>query len=106
MCSHEFGAERRIRPARAAAGGRFAICDCLRPSGEGNWAREGFLAARLNLKTQRGYIDVDEHFQTSLPGVYAGGDCIRTHGAASTVMAVQDGKLAARAIHERLVGNG
>jgi len=37
------------------------------------------LAARLNLKTQRGYIDVDEHFQTSLPGVYAGGDCIRTH---------------------------
>jgi len=25
--SHEFGAERRIRPARAAAGGRFAICD-------------------------------------------------------------------------------
>jgi len=27
-------------------------------------------------------------------------------GAASTVMAVQDGKLAARAIHERLVGRG
>jgi dihydropyrimidine dehydrogenase (NAD+) subunit PreT len=64
------------------------------------------LAARLNLKTQKGYIDVDEHFQTSLPGVYAGGDCIRARGAASTVMAVQDGKLAARAIHERLVGNG
>src|SRR5258705_14025048 len=42
MCSHEFGAERRIRPARAAAGGRFAICDCRRPSCEGNWAREGF----------------------------------------------------------------
>ena len=64
------------------------------------------LAARLNLKTQRGYIEVDGKFQTSLPGVYAGGDCIRWNGAASTVMAVQDGKLAARAIHERLVGNG
>ena len=64
------------------------------------------LAARLNLKTLKGFIDVDEHFQSSLPGVYAGGDCIRARGAASTVMAVQDGKLAARAIHERLVGNG
>jgi dihydropyrimidine dehydrogenase (NAD+) subunit PreT len=64
------------------------------------------LAARLNLKTQKGYIEVDEKFQTTLPGVYAGGDCIRWNGAASTVMAVQDGKLAARAIHERLVGNG
>jgi len=64
------------------------------------------LAARLNLKTQKGYIAVDEILQTSLPGVYAGGDCIRAFGSASTVMAVQDGKLAARAIHERLVGHG
>ena len=40
--------------------------------------------------------------QTSAPRVYAGGDCIRVKGAASTVMAVQDGKLAATAIHERL----
>jgi dihydropyrimidine dehydrogenase (NAD+) subunit PreT len=64
------------------------------------------LAARLNLKTQKGFVEVDAKFQTSLPGVYAGGDCIRWRGAASTVMAVQDGKLAARAIHERLVGHG
>jgi len=58
------------------------------------------------LKTVKGYIEVDDRFQTSLPGVYAGGDCIRARGAASTVMAVQDGKLAARSIHERVVGNG
>ena len=45
-------------------------------------------------------------FETSLPGIYAGGDCIRARGAASTVMAVQDGKLAAPAIHERLVAHG
>jgi dihydropyrimidine dehydrogenase (NAD+) subunit PreT len=64
------------------------------------------LASRLNLKLQRGYIAVDETLQTSMPGVYAGGDCVRAIGAASTVMAVQDGKLAARAIHERLVGHG
>lgn len=64
------------------------------------------LAAKLKLKTEKGFIQVNPAFETSLPGVYAGGDCIRAHGAASTVMAVQDGKLAARAIHERLVGNG
>jgi dihydropyrimidine dehydrogenase (NAD+) subunit PreT len=64
------------------------------------------LATQLQLKTQRGFIQVDDTFETSLPGVYAGGDCIRARGAASTVMAVQDGKLAAREIHERLVGRG
>jgi glutamate synthase (NADPH/NADH) small chain len=64
------------------------------------------LASLLKLKTGKGYIQVDPTFETSLPGIYAGGDCIRARGAASTVMAVQDGKLAARAIHERLVGHG
>jgi glutamate synthase (NADPH/NADH) small chain len=64
------------------------------------------LAAQLKLKTEKGFIEVRANFETSLPGVYAGGDCIRARGAASTVMAVQDGKLAARAIHERLVARG
>jgi glutamate synthase (NADPH/NADH) small chain len=64
------------------------------------------LAVRLKLETEKGFIHVNEKFETSLPGVYAGGDCIRARGAASTVMAVQDGKLAARAIHERLVARG
>ena len=64
------------------------------------------LASQLKLKTKKEFIQVDVNFETSLPGVYAGGDCIRACGAASTVMAVQDGKLAARAIHERLVARG
>jgi dihydropyrimidine dehydrogenase (NAD+) subunit PreT len=64
------------------------------------------LAAQLKFKTEKGFIQVNAEFETNLPGVYAGGDCIRARGAASTVMAVQDGKLAARAIHERLVGRG
>jgi len=64
------------------------------------------LAAQLNLKTDQGFIQVDAKFETNLPGVYAGGDCVRAHGAASTVMAVQDGKMAARSIHERLLANG
>ncbi len=61
-----------------------------------------WLATLLGLKTRKGFIEVDEHFETSLPGVYALGDCIRAHGAASTVMAVQDGKLAAAAIGQKL----
>jgi dihydropyrimidine dehydrogenase (NAD+) subunit PreT len=64
------------------------------------------LAAMLKLKTVKGFIQVNEKFETSSEGVYAGGDCIRARGAASTVMAVQDGKLAARSIHERLVARG
>jgi dihydropyrimidine dehydrogenase (NAD+) subunit PreT len=64
------------------------------------------LASQLKLKTEKGFIEVTADFETSLPGVYAGGDCIRARGAASTVMAVQDGKLAARSIHERLVPGG
>ena len=64
------------------------------------------LASRLKLKTEKGFIQVNAQFETNMPGVYAGGDCIRARGAASTVMAVQDGKLAARSIHERLVARG
>ena len=59
-------------------------------------------AALLGLKTSKGFIAVDAGFQTSLSAVYAIGDCIRSRGAASTVMAVQDGKLAAAAIHQQL----
>jgi dihydropyrimidine dehydrogenase (NAD+) subunit PreT len=60
------------------------------------------IAALLGLETKNGFIAVDSRFQTSKPGVYAIGDCIRSQGAASTVMAVQDGKLAAAAIHHTL----
>jgi glutamate synthase (NADPH/NADH) small chain len=61
------------------------------------------LAAQLGLKTKKGFIDVDAGFQTNVAGIYAIGDCIRSTGVASTVMAVQDGKLAAEAIHQQLV---
>ena len=64
------------------------------------------IAQLLSLKTEKGFIDVNGNFETNSPGIFAGGDCIRARGAASTVMAVQDGKLAARAIHQRLVNHG
>ena len=64
------------------------------------------VASQLKLKTEKGFIQVNANFETSLAGIYAGGDCIRARGSASTVMAVQDGKRAAQAIHERMVENG
>lgn len=60
------------------------------------------LARALGLAIERGFIQVNADFETSIPGVFAGGDCIRSKNAASTVMAVQDGKLAAESIHVRL----
>ena len=50
---------------------------------------------------QSGRIQVDENRRTSLPDVWAGGDCI-LEGENLTVTAVQDGKLAAISIHQYL----
>ncbi len=62
------------------------------------------LAQALNLETKNGYVTVNlETNQTSNPRVYAGGDCVRLVGDASTVMAVQDGKIAAAGIHKMLL---
>ena len=60
------------------------------------------LAALLGIDTIRGFLKVNEEFETNLPNVFAGGDCIRATGSASTVMAVQDGKMAAESIHKKL----
>ena len=60
------------------------------------------LAALLGLATDKGYIQVSGELETTIAGVFAGGDSIRAKGAASTVMAVQDGKLAAESIHRRI----
>ncbi|MEB0208054.1 NAD(P)-dependent oxidoreductase [Pseudomonas sp. CCC3.1] len=49
-------------------------------------------------------ISVDEQLRTSVPGVYAGGDCTSL-GQDLTVQAVQHGKLAAEAIHAQLMLN-
>jgi len=84
------------------------------PSGEGEFVipadqvvkavgqQKPSLAQTLGLEVDRGFIKVNADFETSISGVFAGGDCIRAKNAASTVMAVQDGKLAAAAIHLRL----
>ncbi len=63
------------------------------------------LATAFGLETDKGYIKVNDSLQTSKPNVYAGGDCIRSKGEAMTVTATEDGKIAARHIHQRLSGH-
>lgn len=60
------------------------------------------LAQQLKREGER--IWVDAKLRTSLPGVYAGGDCTAL-GQDLTVQAVQHGKLAAEAIHSQLMSN-
>lgn len=57
------------------------------------------------LELSKGRIVVNAEFETSLRGVWAGGDCVGGK-VDLTVQAVEDGKQAARAIHARLDGNG
>ncbi|MEI7832346.1 MAG: NADPH-dependent glutamate synthase [bacterium] len=49
-----------------------------------------------------GNIIAEENGQTSIPGVYAGGDIVR--GAATVILAMGDGKSSAQAINEYLQG--
>jgi glutamate synthase (NADPH/NADH) small chain len=58
--------------------------------------------AEHGIETDRwGGIMVDEKGQTSTPGIYAGGDCMR--GADLVVTAVYDGREAAKAITKKLL---
>ena len=49
-----------------------------------------------------GYIEVDDNLQTSMPGVFSGGDIVR--GAATVILAMGDGKKAAASIDAYLRG--
>lgn len=57
-------------------------------------------ASELRREGER--IWVDDAWRTSVPGIYAGGDCVQP-GQDLTVQAVQHGKLAAMAIHQDLM---
>ena len=56
------------------------------------------------LTLNRGRLVVDQERRTSLPDVWAGGDCVEG-GQDLTVAAVEDGKVAARSIHQVLTGD-
>ena len=53
------------------------------------------------LAVDKGRIVVNADYETSLPGVYAGGDCVGGK-VDLTVQSVEDGKRAAQAIHQAL----
>jgi dihydropyrimidine dehydrogenase (NAD+) subunit PreT len=55
------------------------------------------------IETKNGRLVVNAEFETSVRGVWAGGDCVGSK-VDLTVQAVEDGKRAARAIHARLGG--
>ena len=61
--------------------------------------------AAASIKLEGGRIAVDQERRTSMPGVWAGGDCV-AGGEDLTVAAAQDGKLAAESIHRALSGSG
>ncbi|MBE0475589.1 MAG: NADPH-dependent glutamate synthase [Coriobacteriia bacterium] len=52
--------------------------------------------------TGRGYVETDEDGATSIPGVYAGGDCVT--GSATVILAMGAGVRAARAMDGWLTG--
>lgn len=61
--------------------------------------------AGAGLALEKGRIAVDATRKTALPGVWAGGDCV-AGGLDLTVAAVEDGKRAARSIHDFLTSSG
>ncbi|MFN0169342.1 MAG: NADPH-dependent glutamate synthase [Bryobacteraceae bacterium] len=56
--------------------------------------------ATPQLITKRGKIVIDQKGETSLPGVFAGGDVVR--GGSTVILAMKDGRLAAEAIDRSL----
>jgi glutamate synthase (NADPH/NADH) small chain len=67
-----------------------------------------FVAAALDgavpaIELSQGRIKVDGERRTTMAGVWAGGDCV-AGGKDLTVVAVEDGKIAAESIHRALMG--
>jgi glutamate synthase (NADPH/NADH) small chain len=88
------GGAARVRPV---AGSEFLIpCDmAIVAVGQARLV-EWLAAAFPGLALDEGRVRTDAQGRTSLPGVYAGGDCV--NGGREVVNAVADGKAAARAI--------
>jgi glutamate synthase (NADPH/NADH) small chain len=68
----------------------------------GQEVRADWLAG-LN-RTKKGFISVDGNFQSSIPGVFAGGDAVSGEG--TVVGSLSHGKRAAHAIHEYIMRKG
>jgi glutamate synthase (NADPH/NADH) small chain len=91
----------RARPA-AIAGSEFIVdCDVV-VIAVGTRANPLLTATCPDLKLNKwGNIIVDDNGMTNLPGVFAGGDIVR--GAATVILAMGDGKRAAKSINQFLL---
>ncbi len=80
---------------RAVPGSNFVLSADMVVKALGQEPLLDLLAALPDLRCERGRIRVDPATgATSVPGLFAGGDCLR--GGGEVVDAVQDGKVAAR----------
>ena len=90
----------RARPVPVAGSEFIVPCDTVVVA-VGTRANPLLTATCPDLKLNKwGNIVVDENGMTSLPGVFAGGDIVR--GAATVILAMGDGKRAARSINSFL----
>jgi len=87
--------------ARPMPGSEFQIpCDMAIVAVGQKKAVDWMAAAFPGIALDRGRVRVDTGGRTSIPGLYAGGDCV--NGGMEVVNAVADGKAAARSIDEDL----
>lgn len=107
----------RTRLVQGEAGGRKAALEVI-PGSEWTMPVDNVIRAigqtkphrtweALGVKTEQGRVVVDpKTLETSLPGVYAIGDCLARSGEATVVDAVAQGKKVAWAIHQQRVQVG
>jgi dihydropyrimidine dehydrogenase (NAD+) subunit PreT len=88
----------RVRPV---AGSNFVLDADMVVKALGQEPLMALMDALPGLRVDKGKIVVDPASgATSIPGLFAGGDCLRNGG--EIVEAVQDGKIAAQGIHETI----
>ncbi len=91
----------RTSPVRGVPGSEFVLAADMVVKALGQEHLLDLLSALPGLEVKKGAIVVDgATLMTSIPGLFAGGDCLRSGG--EVVDAVQDGKIAARGIDTRL----
>jgi dihydropyrimidine dehydrogenase (NAD+) subunit PreT len=90
------------RSPRPSPGSEFVVPVDMVIKSLGQKPYESFLSSIEGLKLDWGKVVVNQAMQTSVPKLFAGGDCI--NGGKETVNATQDGKIAARGIHKMIFG--
>ncbi len=91
----------RTSPVRGVPGSEFVLAADMVVKALGQEHLLDLLSALKGLEVKKGAIVVDgATLMTSIPGLFAGGDCLRSGG--EVVDAVQDGKIAAKGIDTRL----